>query len=264
MREECELLSARLEQANRVAALGQVAATMAHEFNNVLMSIQPYTDLLQRPGARDPEVARKCAESIRKSIRRGQRTTEEILRYTRPSEPVLAPANVGELLTQFAAELTAANFPGITVELDAPSDDVFVVGDTRQIEQVLWNASINARDAMPEGGRIIVSGGECSSCSQICGLLSPDQLGSMACLKITDTGGGMDEATLAGAFQPLFTTKRNGTGLGLAVAQQIAARHGGHVFARSRVGEGTTIYLLLKKWCERGESNPQDLMVTGF
>ncbi|HKB80939.1 MAG TPA: ATP-binding protein, partial [Thermoanaerobaculia bacterium] len=245
VQEEKTALARLLEQTNRIASLGRLAATVAHEFNNVLMSIQPYAEVLQRK-AGDAEVVRKSAAAIVQSVRRGTGITTEILRFARPVEPTLAPVALADWLERFAQDVAAMNMPKVEVRIEPPDPSVRVLADERQIEQLAINLVVNARDAMPDGGRITISAGSCAVCECPCDFLAHDQLPSCACLKFSDTGMGIPEEVMGKIFEPLFTTKRNGTGLGLAVGHQIATAHGGYLHARSEVGKGTTFFLVLR------------------
>jgi two-component system cell cycle sensor histidine kinase/response regulator CckA len=237
------LLKAQLEQANRVNSLGRLAATVAHEFNNVLMGMQPFSELLQRPDVAPPMVA-KAARYIAGSIARGKRVALDILRFTRPAQPTLQPVDLGVWWNHLLPELQGAignnirftwrGQPGLTAMADA-----------EQLSQVLTNIVSNARDAMPSGGALEVRmrrphEGETFSFGVV-----PNPRGFVQ-ISIEDNGCGMSDDVVRHAFDPLFTTKENGgTGLGLAVAHQVAARHGGAVFLESAPGAGTTFHLFL-------------------
>jgi len=243
--EERASLQAMLEQANRVASLGRVAATIAHEFNNVLMAIQPYAEILRRRSAQLPEVERPASQIIQ-AVKRGKRVTDEMLRFTRPAEPALTPLNLRTFMARLA-ELTAElNLPQIDLRMQPPEEDVAVMGDIAQLEQVAVNLIINARDAMPQGGTLTVAAK--GDAAVEADFLSAEEAASFACISFTDTGDGIPPAVIGKIFEPLFTTKpRGGTGLGLAVAQQIVTRHGGYLTVLSSVGAGTTFHMLLPK-----------------
>jgi PAS domain S-box-containing protein len=243
--EERASLQAMLEQANRVAGLGRVAATIAHEFNNVLMAIQPYAEILRRRAADMPEVERPASQIIQ-AVKRGKRVTDEILRFTRPSETALTRLNLRTFLTRLAQHIEELNLPNIGVRIEQPDEDVFVLGDVAQLEQVAVNLIVNARDAMPHGGTLTIAAKK--NVEIEAGFLSAAEAESFACISFTDTGDGIPPAVIGKIFEPLFTTKpRGGTGLGLAVAQQIVTSHGGYLTVSSAVGAGTTFHMLLPK-----------------
>lgn len=243
-REETATLAKLLEQANRIAGLGRLSATIAHEFNNVLMSIQPHAEIITRKSGEEAVVNRSTA-AILQGVQRGKRITEEILRFARPTEPSLAPVAISAWLQRFVQDVRAMNMANVNVEF-ASQHDGLVLADARQIEQLLWNLVINARDAMPNGGTLSITSGVCSLCPKDCLILPGDELEPFSCIRVSDTGHGIPPEVIGKIFEPLFTTKRNGTGLGLAVAHQIATRHRGYVFAKSEVGKGTTFYVLLR------------------
>jgi PAS domain S-box-containing protein len=218
----------QLEQAQRVESLGRVAATIAHEFNNVLMGIQPMTELLRR-GANGNE---RIAAQIANSVSRGRRLTEQILRFATPAEPEFCTVDLPDWFEQFVPELQAllGLDPGIALEVSFADRPMPVRIDPAQMQQVISNLILNARDAMPAGGTIQVTA---------------EPAGEMVALTIADDGGGIPPGVKERIFEPLFTTKRSGTGLGLAVAQQIIAQHGGSIQVSSTPGAGTTFTILL-------------------
>jgi PAS domain S-box-containing protein len=233
-------LTSQLEQSNRVSGLGRVAATIAHEFNNVLMGIQPFTELIRRRTT--DEVTSKAAQQIAGSVLRGKRVTQEILGFTQPSEPAFQPIVVGEWLDQLVPELKSLVSNQVELVVQVPARPILVRGDPAQLQQVLTNLILNSRDAMPAKGTITISVEAGGGDQEVAfGVIPPN----MALITIRDTGGGMPPDVLENIFRPLFTTKRTGTGLGLAVAQQVVLRHAGSIHAESKQGEGTTFLILL-------------------
>jgi len=222
-------LEEQLEQANRLTSLGQLTATVAHEFNNVLMAMQPFADLLQRPNVSRETIA-KGAFHIANSIARGKRVAQDMLRFARPAEPTIVPLDLSEWWERLVPELQAPT--GNNIDFSWSFDpSLRILGDAAQLSQVFANLISNARDAMPCGGtlRVIAQRSEKS-----------------AHISVQDSGTGMPEHVRRHAFDPLFTTKRNGgTGLGLAVAHQVVTRHGGTIFIDSEPGRGTTFHLHL-------------------
>lgn len=221
-------LDRQLEQAGRVASLGRLAATIAHEFNNVLMAISISVDVLRRDNL-SAERRSMAIERITAAIERAKRITGEILRFTRPADAALALVNVGALLTDFAAEARSLLKSDQEIRVEAP-ESLFVNGDRNLLHQVLTNLVMNARDAL-EGAGMIVIGARHEQ--------------RYVHLFVSDTGAGMTPDVLEQVFEPLFTTKRSGTGLGLAVVHQIVIRHGGQISVQSTPGVGTTFDILL-------------------
>jgi PAS domain S-box-containing protein len=217
-------LEQRLEQISRIDSLGRMAATIAHEFNNVLMGIQPFAEVIRRRAGAD-ESLQKAAGHIMNSVARGKSVTQDILRMSKAAEPQLRSVELVPWLEQLAAEIRALVGPRINVELDVPAwDRLWVRCDPAQMQQVLTNLAVNARDAMSGIGTLRVLA---------------ERAGSAIRMVVSDTGSGIDAATLPYIFEPLFTTKHSGTGLGLAVAQQIVVRNGGTIGVESAPGEGT-------------------------
>ncbi|MFN2443327.1 MAG: ATP-binding protein [Thermoanaerobaculia bacterium] len=232
-------LARRLEQTQRIESLGHVAATMAHEINNILMGIQPLADYIERT-ATDPAML-SVAVQITRAMQRGKRVTEQILRFTRPAPPLLAPVEMDSLVSRVASETAAMAESQIEYSITVPGVPVRVSGDAAQLEQVLRNILFNARDAMPDGGTLDIT-------LRAAGPNPPVDLsdGPWAEVAVSDTGHGMSPETMFRIFEPFFTTREHaGTGLGLAVAHQIVTAHGGILHAASRPGEGTIFSLFL-------------------
>jgi PAS domain S-box-containing protein len=228
------ILEAQLEQIQRVASLGQLAANMAHEFNNVLMGIQPFAEMLGR--VTQLPLVQDATTHIMQSVRRGKKVTDEILRFTRRIEPTFKPVDVLQWLRDFHAEAVALVGDTLRVELSLPSDPLHLHGDMSQLNQVLANLVINARDASAPEGRIVI-GARCCTAPQ-----TGERVVDVA---VRDFGCGMDAATMARIFDPMFTTKKHGTGLGLAISTQVVRAHAGTIHVESEPGVGTTFHILL-------------------
>jgi PAS domain S-box-containing protein len=233
-------LETQLAQANRLASLGRLAATVSHEFNNVLMGIQPYVDILRR--TTQDRTHERALTQIGQSVRRGKRISEEILSFTRPVEPSRRAVRVREWLLDLEIELRALVGSHVRVAIMA-TDDLTLDGDAGQLSQVLTNLAINARDAGATAIRIEASFAEGNGVYPFGIVREPHR---SIHLQFADNGGGIPEHVLPCIFEPLFTTKRSkGTGLGLAVAQKIIAAHAGELFVESTTGLGTTFHVFL-------------------
>ena len=239
---ERKLLQSQLEQSDRVSSLGRLAATMAHEFNNVLMGIQPFAELLSRQNP--AENIQRATNNILQAVQRGRSITHGILRFARPAELVKEKIDVKEWLGSMEGALAAVTGDGVKLHLRIEGESLFVRGDRHQLEQVLTNLAANARDAMHESGELSIVVERCLS-----GYVFP--FGALRTvdqylhISVSDTGCGMDAKTLKNVFDPFFTTKRSGTGLGLAVVHQVMQLHGGSIVPESVVGEGTVFHLFL-------------------
>jgi len=242
---ERKLLEAQLIQANRLASLGRLAATVAHEFNNVLMGMQPFVELIQRPGATQPTIL-KGAGHIANSIQRGKRIVLDILRYTQPHLPVTVSIDFGEWWERFSSEAEAVLGNAIALVAKIPVRGLHITADGQQLSQVLSNLVSNARDAMPAGGTLTIEARalEPNGTFPFGFVPNPE---TFVQISIRDTGQGMPGEVMDRIFEPLYTTRQNGTGLGLAVAHQVIAHHGGFVFVESEVGQGSTFHLFLPK-----------------
>ncbi|WP_380070521.1 ATP-binding protein [Dankookia sp. GCM10030260] len=242
----------QLRQAQKMEALGQLAGGVAHDFNNSSAAVLAGITLLEKRysttlAAAGPGALRLLA-GLRDGAERGAAVSRRLLAFSRLERlnaSVLGPA---ELLGGLRDMLANALGPGIRVGIEAPPGLPVLQADQRQLETVLINLAINARDAMsPDGGEvtfgaapeIVAEAGE----RHVAGLLP----GKYVRLWVTDTGAGMDTATLARATEPFFTTKPQdrGTGLGLSMAHGFAAQSGGALSLKSKPGRGTTVTLWL-------------------
>lgn len=228
-------VESQLEQADRVASLGRVAATVAHEFNNVLMGIQPFAELLERPNLSN-ETLTKCAQHIRNSVQRGKAVALEILRFTQPSAPERKALRVNDWLDCLLPEIEAQCDNSTSLQVELPAVSPVIWADAGQLAQVITNLTNNARDAMPLGGTLTIRVGVSETQEQF------------VQISVIDTGTGIPPEVMKHIFEPLFTTKKNcGTGLGLAVTHQIVQQHGGIIFAESELGSGTAFHIFLPR-----------------
>jgi PAS domain S-box-containing protein len=235
-------LEAQLEQANRLSSLGRLAATVAHEFNNVLMGIAPFAEVLRREAV--SERAATAVEQIARSVRRGKSITEDILRFTQPSEPVFAPFDADAWLDSVAFEARSLIGAKYAIIVIPPSHPIRIVGDAGQLHQSFINLILNARDAMPAGGPVTISVRRHDSASRFdFGVIEDPE--RFAHFIVEDRGEGMPPEVLRHIFEPLFTTKKTGTGLGLSVTRHVIANHGGEIFVESTVGAGTKFHLFI-------------------
>ncbi|HEX7155481.1 MAG TPA: ATP-binding protein [Thermoanaerobaculia bacterium] len=237
------LLTAQLEQAERLSSLGRLAATIAHEMNNVLMGIQPFGEMIQKRTLND-EVLQNAAQQIRRSVQRGRRVTQEILRFTSPTRPDLQPIDPNELLESLLAEARGLLGPSIELLFVPLADSVHILGDREQLLQIFTNLLLNARDAIDGAGRVTIAlRNERHDASFRFGVVRDTH--RYVHVAISDTGRGISPESLPRIFEPLFTTKRSGTGLGLAIVHQCITQNGGQIFVESRVDAGTTFHLFL-------------------
>ncbi|HEX9982596.1 MAG TPA: PAS domain S-box protein [Thermoanaerobaculia bacterium] len=236
-------LTAQLEQAERLSSLGRLAATIAHEMNNVLMGIQPFGELIQKRTLHD-EVLQNAAQQIRRSVQRGRRVTQEILRFTSPTNPDLQPVDPTELLESLLPEARGLLGPNIELKFVPLQKTAHILGDREQLLQLFTNLLFNARDAINTTGRVTIAlRNERHDASFDFGVVRDPY--RYIHISVSDTGRGMNADTLPRIFEPLFTTKRSGTGLGLAIVHQYVVQHRGEIFVESRPDYGTTFHIFL-------------------
>ncbi len=253
-------LEEQFRQAQKMEAVGRLAGGVAHDFNNLLTVITGYSDMLLA-GRELKDSQRTALEEIRRSAERGGALTHQLLAFSRrqPLEP--RTVHINDLMLQL--EKLLHRLIGEDIELVtimAATHDA-VDADPGRLEQVLMNLAVNARDAMPKGGKLTLE----TSTIHLSKAFSAKQLGvepgQYVCIAMTDTGVGMDPATLSHVFEPFFTTKNpgRGTGLGLATAYGIIRQSGGAIGFSSEVGVGTTarIYLPLAKVAAEDEHGAQ-------
>ena len=238
---ERKTLEAELRRAERLSSLGRLAATVAHEFNNVLMGIQPFADLLARTAA--DEGHERIARQITSSVSRGRRITHDILKFTRPAEAERHPIELGDWLQEGLPEWK--ELLGEEIELSVEAEKKLrVEADRGQLDQLVTNLLMNAREAMEDGGRVSlrITHPEPGAVYRFGAIRSPERF---AHLSVTDSGDGIPEEILGHIFEPLFTTRREGTGLGLAVCHQIVRQHEGLIFAENSAGRGAALHVFL-------------------
>ena len=229
-----------LLQSQKMEAIGHLTGGIAHDFNNLLMAIQGSLELLQRrlPGS-DPKITRLIDNAVQ-GTRRGAALTQRMLAFARRQELRLAALDVRDVVQQMTNLLQSSLGPLVRVETDFPAKLPKVIADATQLELALLNLAINGRDAMPKGGTITFGASERAG---VPGL----KAGNYLCVSVTDTGSGMDEATLTRAMEPFFTTKGigKGTGLGLPMVHGMAEQSGGKLLLKSRLGKGTSAEIYL-------------------
>jgi len=233
-------LEDQLRQAQKMEAVGQMAGGIAHDFNNLLQVIGGYAELLQMNLTPDDPVAPAISE-IGKAALRGKNLINQLLAFSR--RQVIRPTDLdlNETIHPLLNMIRGLIGEDIELEFIEGRNPGVVYADHGLIGQVLMNLCVNARDAMPEGGKLTIETENVLINSEYVRAHSWSNVGRYVLLSVTDTGCGMDRKTLAQIFEPFFTTKEvgKGTGLGLSMAFGIIKQHGGHITAYSEVGKGT-------------------------
>jgi PAS domain S-box-containing protein len=228
-----------LFQAQKMEAIGQLTGGVAHDFNNLLMVIKGSLELLRKQISPDPR-AQRLLENAEQGAGRGIALTQRMLAFARRQELKVSSIDIPILLEGMSDLLARSLESKVELQLQIPRDLPAVLSDANQLELALLNLVVNARDAMPLGGSIIISARE--------GPVETGQpVASFICISVTDTGEGMDPETLARATEPFFTTKGigKGTGLGLPMVHGVAQQSGGRLILKSEKGRGTTAEIWL-------------------
>jgi len=232
-----------LFQSQKMEAVGQLTGGIAHDFNNVLMAIRASLELLTRRVPNEPRTASLIRNALL-AVDRGASLTQRMLAFARRQDLEPEAIDVPSLVRGMADLLQRSLGSGIQVDVRFPLSIRPVLADYNQLELALLNLAVNARDAMPDGGTILIAGKQTTLVGGNAPGLKP---GHYLCLSVTDSGQGMDAVTLSRAMDPFFTTKGigKGTGLGLPMVSGLAEQSGGRLFLQSRLGEGTTAELWL-------------------
>ena len=246
----------RLRHVQKMEAIGRLAGGIAHDFNNVLGVIVAYSEMLVEK-LHDSEELYSLVLSITKAVERGGALTRQLLAFSR--QQVLDPQvlSLGEYLGSVRDMLTRVIGEDLQLNIVIGDPHLHVKVDPTQIEQVIMNLVVNARDATPDGGRLTIETTEVDIDDEYCSRNPEARAGRHVMLAVSDTGCGMSSEVLSRIFEPFFTTKEQGkgTGLGLATIYGIVKQSGGHINAYSEVGRGTTFKIYLPATLEEAEKH---------
>jgi signal transduction histidine kinase/ActR/RegA family two-component response regulator len=238
--EALEQRGRELRQAQKMEAVGHLAGGIAHDFNNILLTITGYSDLASADVKPDQTELRDSIDQVKAAATLAATLTAKLLAFSRQQVVQPRVVDLSEVVNELAPMLRPLLGETVELVLELEPSGTSVEADPGQLEQVVMNLAINARDAMPEGGQVTISVGA---------LAATADNGSLPVVRlvVSDAGTGMDDETIARAFDPFFTTKQlgDGTGLGLSTVHGIIARSGGDVEITSVVGEGTTFSIYL-------------------
>ncbi len=250
---ERRALEQQLRQSQKMEAVGRLAGGIAHDFNNLLMVISGYSEfLLERLGS-EPQL-RAPAQEIASAAERASSLTRQLLAFSR--KQMLAPriVNLNDVASENLKMLT--RMIGEDIDLVwAPGASLWAVrADAGQIDQVIMNLAVNARDAMPSGGKLTIETSNVTLDEDYVRLHTPLRPGEYVMIAISDTGAGMDTETQSHIFEPFFTTKGpKGTGLGLSTVYGIIKQSGGYIWVYSELSKGTTFKIYLPRVAAAGE-----------
>jgi PAS domain S-box-containing protein len=249
-------LEGQLRQAQKMEAIGQLAGGIAHDFNNLLTGILGYSELVLkrlRPG----DATHRMTGYVREAALRARELTSHLLAFSRKQVLEPKPVSLNAIVSRVAEMLEHIIGDNIQlfVHLDPQLDPVRV--DRNQIEQVILNLVANARDAMPQGGTLILKTANVARDKEFAAQQVESKPGEFAMLEVTDTGWGMDTEAQVRAFEPFFTTKKNsgGTGLGLAMVYGIIKQSGGYIEVESKLGQGSTFRICVPRTKEAPEDD---------
>ncbi len=235
-----------IQQSQKMRAVGQLAGGVAHDFNNVLQSILGFAELLG-PVVEKDAAARGDLREIEKEAHRAAGLTKQLLAFSRTADAVLTPTDMNGLIGDSLRMLTSVSGESVRIKTDLNASQSIVRVDVQQFERVLMNLTINARDAMPQGGELTIATENVSFSARDQHVFEGVHAGDFLCVVFSDTGVGIPDEVMPHIFEPFFTTKEkgHGTGLGLAATYGIVTQHGGAIQAYSEEGQGAVFKVYL-------------------
>jgi PAS domain S-box-containing protein len=247
-------LNEQLQQAQKMEAVGRLAGGVAHDFNNLLSIILGYGDMvLEEMGGDQPHY--DSIRQIHDAGKRAKNLTRQLLAFGRKQVLEMRRVDINEILSGLSKLMRRVISEDINLQLHLTSEPLWVMADTTQIEQVLMNLAVNARDAMPDGGALTIETADVELDDTYASQKPGVTPGRYAMLAVSDNGMGMDVETRKLIFEPFFTTKgkEKGTGLGLATCYGIIKQHKGNIWLYTEPGEGTTFKIYLPLQPEESE-----------
>ena len=235
-------LENELRQAQKMEAVGRLAAGVAHDFNNMLTVILGYSSMMQNGSPRLDGKLASYLRQVEQAAERATALTRQLLAYSRKQIIQRRPLQLNEIVNQTVGMLRRVIGEHIALDMQLAPDLPLVYADTTSVDQVIMNLALNSRDAMPDGGTLTISSTAVEIDEAYCAHTPDAQAGRFVCLTVTDSGHGMDSVTLNRIFEPFFTTKEpgKGTGMGLATVYGVLKQHEGWVEVESAPRRGTT------------------------
>lgn len=247
---ESKMLMEQLLQAQKLEAIGRVVGGIVHDFNNMLVPIIGYTEMLESRLDPESEVY-SYVKSIKEAAQSAASLTKQLLRFTRKQVFTPELIELKEFIKEKSRMFSRIIGEDIRFHISLAKKNVWITADATQLQQVLINMVVNARDAMPQGGDLTIKVESVEIDEDYARTHHDATPGEFACISVSDTGVGMDKETMSRIFEPFFTTKSPGvgTGLGLSVAYGIIRQHNGWINVYGELGKGTIfrIYLPLKE-----------------
>lgn len=257
---ERERLEEQLRRSQKLEAIGRLAGGVAHDFNNALTVIANCANFISDGLSSDDRLREDAAEII-EATDRAASLVRQLLAFSRKEVVRPRVLELNEVVADIERVLRRTIGDDIEIDVKPMRDPAYVLVDPGQVEQVLLNLGLNARDAMPDGGVLTVASSLVELDQEAIAFLPDVEVGSYGCLTVSDTGVGMDDEVKAHVFEPFFTTKGLGlgTGLGLASVYGIVKQAGGHVTVESENGVGSTFYVYLPVTQERPVVDPESV-----
>jgi two-component system, cell cycle sensor histidine kinase and response regulator CckA len=246
--EERARLESQLFQSQKMESIGTLAGGIAHDFNNILTVIIGFSSMLQM-SMKEDDPQRAYIDQVLASSEKATGLTKSLLTFSRKQQITLKPLDINNTVKDTSLLLKRLLTEDIELKIDLSDKTSIVMGDVTQIDQILFNLTANARDAMPQGGTLTIETKVVELGDEFIKLHGYGECGKYTLLSVSDTGTGMDEATKAKIFDPFFTTKEmgKGTGLGLSTVYGIVKQHNGYATVYSERGRGTSFHIYLPR-----------------